>query len=330
MPAVSVILPFHNAESTLARAIESIRVQSFADWELIAWDDGSTDTSLAVAQALAQCDARIRVLESPHAGLVEALRQACAQARGAILARMDADDVSLPHRLEKQVALLRADDRVALCGTLVSMEGAGIGSGRRRYEEWINGLIRHDDIVRERFIECPVAHPTFAMPRWAYDAAGGYQEHGWPEDYDLVLRLAEQGRIEKVPEALLEWHHHGTRLSMRDPRYEEAAFRRLKRHYLRKTVLAGRSLFHQWGAGEVGKRWLREWDAPKPAAVVDINPRKIGRVLHGIPVIAPETLPAPGETFVLIAVGAPGARDEIREWLTPRGYVERVDYAFIA
>ena len=94
--------------------------------------------------------------------------------------------------------------------------------------------------------------------------------------------------------------------------------------------LRGGRPFYQWGAGEVGKRWLREWQERKPEAVVDINPRKIGRRIHDAPVIAPEDLPPPGETFVVVAVGAPGARTDIRDWLTPRGYEETRDFLFLA
>ena len=88
--------------------------------------------------------------------------------------------------------------------------------------------------------------------------------------------------------------------------------------------------FYQWGAGEVGKPWLREWGDAKPEAVVDINPRKIGRSIHGIRTTAPEGLPGPGETFTVIAVGAPDARREVREWLLPRGYQECRDFLFLA
>ncbi len=104
---------------------------------------------------------------------------------------------------------------------------------------------------------------------------------------------------------------------------------RENQHVTPSPIIAFPSAFYQWGAGEVGKKWLREWQ-PKPLAVVDINPRKIGRLIHDVPVIAPEELPPPGRAFVVIAVGAPGARNVIREWLTPRGYEEPRDFLFLA
>ena len=330
-PRVSVILPFFNAEQTLQRAIASIEEQTFRDWELIAFDDGSSDTSRRLANAAAAADARIRVIPSGHVGIVEALRRGCGEGRGEFLARMDADDVSLPERLERQLALMDAKPDAALCGARVRMTGERIGPGRRRYEAWINALVSHEDMVRELFVECPIPHPSFLLRREAYEAVGGYEDHGWAEDYDLVMRLWQSGaHLAKEPAALLEWHEAPMRLSMRDARYSAERFRTLKRHYLTRTYLAGRPGFHQWGAGEVGKLWLREWEGARPEAVVDINPRKIGRVIHDVPVIAPEALPAPGKSFVVVAVGAPSARDEIRAWLNPRGYRELEDYLFLA
>lgn len=295
------------------------------------FDDGSTDGTLAVAQAYGLRDPRVRVIESGHVGIVEGLRRGCAAARGPFLARMDGDDVAHEFRLERQLGFMASHPGVALCGTLVRSFGEGLGPGRRRYEDWVNGLTRHEDLVRELFVECPIPHPTFVMRRDAYDAVGGYEDRGWAEDYDLVMRFHLGGYgFGKVEEVLLDWRHSGGRLSVVDGRYAPERFRALKRHYLSKTYLDGRSAFFQWGAGEVGKCWLREWEALKPVAVVDVNPRKIGRSIHGTPVIAAEELPGPGEAFVVVAVGAPGAREEIRDWFESRGYAELEDFLFLA
>lgn len=334
-PTISILMPAHNACDTLDDAVESLYSQSRRDWELIAVDDGSTDTTLKKLQHHARRDSRIHILSLPRCGIVFALDAAAAQARAPLLARMDADDIARPERLEMQAAMFIREPGLALCGCRVRMVGAAMGSGRARYERWINALVRHEDIVRELFIECPIPHPTFMLRRDVYEQVGGYQDRGWPEDYDLVMRIwLTGGRMAKPEPILLDWRHRPDRLSMTDARYGEHAFRALKRHYLRAALDARRrsmspDSFHQWGAGEVGKKWLREWN-PKPRAVVDINPHKIGRIIHGVPVIAPEELPSPGNTFIVIAVGAPGARDEIRAWLVPRGYREQHDYLFVA
>lgn len=330
-PIVSVVLPFFNAEATLARAILSIRQQTLPDWEMIAFDDGSIDASRTIAETLAREDSRILVLGEGHVGIVEALRRGCEAAHSPYLARMDADDIAAPERLERQLALLEGNPEMAVCGTQARIVGERMGSGRRRYEQWINSLTEADDIARELFVECPLPHPTFFMRRGAYDHIGGYHDRAWPEDYDLLMRFWQAGcQIGKVPEILLDWTETPARLSMSDPRYSEAAFRAIKRHYLFESYLKNRPIFHQWGAGEVGKRWLREWDDRRPFAAVDIHPRKIGRKIHGCRIIPPDHLPPPGSAFIVIAVGSPGAREDIRAWLDPKGYIETKDYLFLA
>jgi glycosyltransferase involved in cell wall biosynthesis len=328
---VSVVLPFYNAASTLDEAVRSIRSQTLSEWELLLFDDGSLDESREIANRLAQEDARIRVMSSHHVGFVEALRSCCQEAQGELIARMDADDVSCPERLARQVLLVRDRPDVALCGTSIFPLGKRLGPGRVRYERWLNALTTQEDIVRDLFVECPLAHPTFLMRRAHFSAVGGYVDRGWAEDYDLVMRLWQAGKgLAKVPEPLVGWRDTPSRLSRRDPRYSPRSFRDLKRHYLFSTYLADRTEFHQWGAGEVGKQWLREWGPRAPCGVVDINPRKIGRVIHETPVIAPEELPSPGATFIIVAVGALNARTEIREWFERRGYKELEDYLFVA
>jgi len=324
-------MPVHDAANTLAEALDSIIGQTFTDWELIAVDDASTDESQRILCHYAANDPRIFCVYRERCGIVEALSTASERATGELLARMDADDISEPTRLEAQAAMFDDTPELALCGARVRMFGAGMGSGRKRYEAWINALVTHTEIERDLFVECPVPHPTFMMRREIFDAAGGYCDFGWPEDYDLVLRLWRQGGIfAKPPSILVHWRHHTKRLSMTDARYGEKAFRAIKRHYLFETVLKDRPApFYQWGAGEVGKKWLREWPVP-PQAVVDISPRKIGRKIHETHVIAPEQLPPPGQYIILVAVGAPGARDEIRDYLSSRHYREPEHFRFIA
>ncbi len=328
---VSVLMPVYNAADTVEAAVDSIQRQDFAAWELVAVDDGSTDDSRGILMELARKDTRIRVVPMDHGGIVAALREAARQSRGAYFARMDADDVARPERLRLQLACFAADPGLGVCGGKVRMMGDSIGSGRRRYEDWVNSLVSHEAIVREIFVECPLPHPTFMIARDWYARSGGYRECPWPEDYDLVMRFWLAGaRFAKPEPVILDWRDHPARLSMNDPRYGEAAFRSLKRHYLALLpARAGRPLY-QWGAGEVGKRWLREWGSGAPVAVVDINPRKIGRTIHGVRVIAREELPAPAGAFVVVMVGTPGAREEIRDMLRPRGFRECPDYLFLA
>jgi cellulose synthase/poly-beta-1,6-N-acetylglucosamine synthase-like glycosyltransferase len=329
-PAVSVVLPFHNAAATLPAALASIAAQTWTDWELVAVDDGSTDAGPALVARLAQGDARIRLIQPGRVGIVAALQAGCAAARAPLIARMDADDVSHKDRLALQSQALAAHPRWGLCGCRV-VAGGPVRSGRARYLAWINALTDPAALVREIFVECPVAHPSFLLRRTALEAVGGYQDRGWAEDYDLVLRLWRGGwELGKVDAPLLTWTERPGRLSMTDARYAPEAFRACKRHHLRQTLIPPGCAFYQWGAGLVGKPWLREWGADGPQAVVDIRPGKVGQRIHGVPVIPPEGLPPPGRSVVLVTVGTPGAREVIRAWLCPRGHVEGSDFVFLA
>ena len=118
-PSVSVLMPIHNGEPTLTEAVESVLAQTFGDFELIAVDDGSTDSSLAKLQSFARGDPRVRILSRPNTGIAGALNDSIQQARGEFLVRMDADDIALPQRFEKQVAYFRAHPDCVLVGSRV-------------------------------------------------------------------------------------------------------------------------------------------------------------------------------------------------------------------
>src|SRR5690242_20811965 len=103
MPKVSVLMPVYNAEHYLQTAVESVLNQTFKDFELVAFDDGSTDRSLSMLRAFESKDARVRVISRENRGYLIALNEMIALARGEYLARMDADDICRPTRFEKQV-----------------------------------------------------------------------------------------------------------------------------------------------------------------------------------------------------------------------------------
>lgn len=337
-PLVSILLPFFNAAPTLGAAVDSLRGQTCPDWELLLVDDGSTDFSPRIAAALAAGDRRVRVLTPGRVGLVEALRLGCREARGIYLARMDADDFSHPERLERQLHLFQLDRSLALCGTHVRdvpMCGeTAVGEGRRRYSQWLNAIGDPAQLERELFVECPLAHPTFMMKRDALEQVGGYRDRGWPEDYDLLLRFWRRGLGLGVVagEPLLDWRDSPARLSRTDGRYAPPSFRRCRMHHLGRSRLLEERELLQWGAGQEGKAWLRAWPATgkRPRLVVDVDPRKIGRVIHGVPVVDPGRLPPPDGALLVVAVGAPGARALIREELNRRGWKEMRDFVCVA
>ena len=333
-PEVSVLLPLRDAEETLPEALESLRTQTATDLEVIAVDDGSTDGTGRCLQEWSSRIPGLKVITTPPRGIVPALQVALREARGIYVARMDGDDRSLPRRMGLQVERLRSEPRVGVVGSLVRIfPEEARREGLRVYERWLNSVVTHEEIARDLFVECPLAHPSILMRRDEITSLGGYSDRPWPEDYDLIFRYAQAGyRMEKVPEVLLEWREGSGRLFRRDPRYGKEAFWRVKAHYLARGPLKGGRPVWIWGAGVGGKRISRALMAEgvRVRGFVDIDPRKVGSTRRGLPVLPPEGLaPEEGEA-ILAAVVARGAREEVRERLLQLGYREGTEFICVA
>jgi glycosyltransferase involved in cell wall biosynthesis len=332
-PQVSVLLPVRDEAAYLGGALGSLSAQTFSDFEVLVVDDGSTDGSDEIAEAHAREDGRFRVLRQEPVGIVAALERGRASARGALIARMDGDDLALPGRLEAQVEAL-ADGGLAACGGRVSyFPEEAVRDGARRYERWLHGLVTAEAAARDVFVECPLPHPALTVRADALDSVGGYSDRGWPEDYDLVLRLWAAGhRFRNVEAPVLRWREHTARRSRSDPAYSLEAFVRCKVHYLQETLLPRFPSVVLWGAGPVGKSFARQLQAQGTdvAAFVDVDPRKIGHDVHGAPVVSVEDAPSFREAFAIGAVAGEVARAEIREAIAAEGRRDGVDFVAVA
>jgi len=330
-PLVSVLLPVHDGAATIGQCIRSLTAQTLRPIEIIAVDDGSSDKTAALLTAAAIRDPRVVVLHQRHGGIVSALQRAAAAARAPVLARMDADDTCTPDRLARQLRMLRRRPDLGVVGCLVQTFSDGVVSaGWRQYEDWLNRRRTSNEIVRDLFVESPLAHPSALIRRAAFDAVGGYRDFDGPEDYDLWLRLVGAGwPLAKVPAVLLAWRDHPGRLTRTDPRYRPEAFVRLKAHHLARGPLRGcpRPVWI-WGAGRYGRHLARALEAEgnQPAAFVDIDPVKIGRTRRGRPVLGPAALAGAPDPLVLVAVPVVGARALIRRRLNALGRREGRDY----
>jgi glycosyltransferase involved in cell wall biosynthesis len=318
----------------LNEALDSLTCQTLSDFEIIAVDDGSTDGTLQMLQVKALKDARLRLLPRSHEGIVATLNAGLELCTAPYVARMDADDCAHPERLEKQAAFLDANPEVGVVSCRVTGFPAGqVRQGFTIYLEWLNDLLSDDEIRREIFVESPLPHPSLTIRRELLQQVGGYQDHCWAEDYDLLLRLYIAGaRFAKLPEVLLEWREHPQRLTRTDSRYSLENFLRAKAFYLMLGPLAGRDAVIIWGAGMVGRRLgkqLARLGAPL-VAYIDIDPRKIGHTRRGLPILPPDVLPNWWGRFanpvILTAVGARGARPLIRQRLIEMDFQEGQDW----
>ncbi len=336
MPLVSVVLPVFNAAGTLPAAVASIQRQTLADWELLVVEDGSVDGTLGIAMGLARCDSRIRVLPQAHGGIVAALQRGMSEARGTFIARMDADDVSHPNRLQTQAAFLQAHAEIGLVSCLVAYGGErAANEGYALHVDWLNTVCTPAAIRLNRFVESPLAHPSVMFRRDLLAQHGGYAAGDFPEDYELWLRWLEAGvGMAKVPEILLTWQDGAQRLSRTDARYGYEAFYALKAHYLAREVqrlLSGRDLWI-WGAGRPTRVRAEQLTGHgmRISGYIDIDPRKAGRRFQGRVTVLPPDIPARETAFVAGYVAKRGARELIRAQLCARGFVEGRDFLMAA
>lgn len=211
---ISVVMPVYNAAPWLQMALDSITAQTLADFELIAVDDGSTDDSLKILRRHAARDPRLRVISRPNTGIVGALNDGLAAARGSFVARMDADDEAAPSRFAKQLERLRSEPNLVALGSAVTfMDAAG-----RSVQPCPRPLL-HGEIERSLLAGDGGAliHPTVMFRTDAARVVGGYRlfqrEAQYFEDLDLYLRLARIGTLANLAEPLLRYRIHSSSIN---------------------------------------------------------------------------------------------------------------------
>jgi glycosyltransferase involved in cell wall biosynthesis len=233
---VTVLLPVHDGERYLAGAVESILAQTFSDFELLAIDDGSRDGSAALLERYARRDPRVRLVRRAHAGLVETLNAGLDLARGALVARMDADDVALARRLELQVARLdRNPDLVCVGGAYEVIDAKG-----RRID-----LVRPPEAPEQILAAAlegrsPICHPAALYRRAQVLAVGGYDVAApVAQDYDLWLRLMDVGRLANLADVVLRLRYHARSVSEREQAKQMAYTSRICEAARRRRGLSG-------------------------------------------------------------------------------------------
>lgn len=322
-----MLLPVRNCERTVGRAVTDILGQTERDLELIAVDDGSTDSSFTILEALARTDARLKVLRTESKGVVHAANLAFSHAQAPFIARMDADDECDPRRLALSLAALEAEPSLSGVGTQVELfrDDCPVSPNLQRYAQWLNSLTTADALFADRLVESPLCNPSITLRREAFEWAGGWREGDFPEDWDLFLRLLQSGRqLRCLEHRLFRWRDHEARVTRTDPRYELERHLDLKARFLKPLLQRPISV---WGAGEIGLKLARRLGGVD--RFIDVNPRKIGMQIDGAPVVGLDDV-GPPKGHLVAAVGAKGARENIRVFLRTAGWVEGRDFTCAA
>ncbi|WP_394174913.1 glycosyltransferase family 2 protein [Thalassotalea litorea] len=205
VPKVSVIMPVYNAGAYLYDSVSSILQQTFQDFELLILDDGSTDNSAEILLEFAASDPRVRVFLRANHGLIASLNYLVNKARANLIARMDADDISVPTRIERQVRFFKGHPDIAILGTgyeYIDRQGNRLGERKTQTE--------HEDIVASFFFGNAIAHPSVMFHRnrlpkgWLYD-----NTFEGAEDLALWLVLSDDVKLANLPEPLLRYRISG-------------------------------------------------------------------------------------------------------------------------
>jgi glycosyltransferase involved in cell wall biosynthesis len=244
-PLVTVLMPIYNGEAFVADALESILEQTFRDFEFPIIDDGSTDESVKIIERYA--DPRIRlVCNDERVALIRTLNRGLELARGKYIARMDADDVSLPERLERQVAFMEANPAIGACGTWATTIGDGDGS-EWRYPEGA------DDIRCRLLFHTAIVHPSVCIRRDAFARHHFQFDEAYlhAEDYELWCRISEVVPLANLGSVLLRYRIHAASVSRQHQAVQEATMRRIHRerlHQLGLTPTDEELFVHRWVA----------------------------------------------------------------------------------
>ena len=318
---VSIIFPVYNAEKFLEDCLNSIIIQTYTNWELVAVDDYSTDNSWILLQQLQKKDSRIRIFKNPNEkGILPALQYAATHIQGKLVTRMDADDLMPDQKIEWLVKEVQSKAIVTGLVKYFTSDGA-LGRGYLRYEDWINGVLQSSNPWQHLFEECIIPSPAWLIKREDFEALGGFESGRYPEDYDFCFRLYQAGfKINVCRKVVHYWRDHPGRSSRYFEVYADQNFFKLKVYYLQvlKIVEQGCPLL-LWGAGKKGKKLaflLKE-------AGIDFiwscnTPGKWGRDINGVKIEASTTaLERCAGGKVIIAVSGPDDNEAVKAILKP-------------
>lgn len=327
-PSISVLLPFHREGVWLLESAGSILNQTYPDWELILIGNRADQQTAEIAMALAASDKRVRLISEDRPGIANALNTGLEQARAPLVARMDADDYSMPERLDKQIAFLNKHPEIEVLGTCTMVHPDGPpGEGFAAFMDWQNSILTPEEHRLRRFIESPLAHPTVIFRKKAAETHGHYLTTGIPEDYELWLRWMDRGTVfAKLAEPLYKWRDHPERLTRSHSDYSKDRFQDVRTAYLAtelKQILDGRSLI-VCGADRLCRKKAESLIrmGVKVAGFTDVVQRRIPGYLF----IPAAEIQAGSGFFFVSFVASRGKTTEMHDFLAGRGMTEGQDF----
>jgi glycosyltransferase involved in cell wall biosynthesis len=328
---VSIIIPFKNTAQYLPECLDSIRNQTYRDWEVLAVNDHSSDKSFDILTSYAQQDERIKIFQNQGHGIIPALQTGYAQCQGNFVTRMDSDDIMKPHRLEVMVnSLLKHGTGHVAVGQVKYFSDRGISNGYERYEAWLNRLTAIGTNFDELYKECVIPSPCWMTYREDFEKCQGFEPNRYPEDYDLTFRFYEHGlTIIPCDQVLHLWRDYDTRTSRTHEHYAQNYFLDIKLYYFLKLNYDPKRPLVVWGAGFKGKKIAKGLKKRNLDFIwLCDNPKKIGKKIYGKQLVHFEALQELNNPQSIITVANEEAQKEIRTYFSDLGQSPMLDYFF--
>lgn len=324
-------MPVKNAMPYLKPCIDSILQQNYAQWELIAVNDSSTDESATVLQEYANQDARISVYENTGNGIIDALKLAYSKSSGTFITRMDADDLMTFDKLTILAnQLMQFGSGHLALGQVKYFSEKVLGNGFQQYEQWLNQLSESRNNFSELYKECVIPSPCWMVFRSDFDACGGFESNWYPEDYDLCFRFyAKELKIIPAKKIIHHWRDYDNRTSRTHVHYADNRFAELKSHYFKELHYDKNRKLILWGAGNKGKIIAKhlqsleiefEWTCN--------NSNKIGHRIYGKVLTHAESVDFDEAPQIIVAVSNPLEQESIKIKLQQLNMETMKDYFF--
>ncbi len=206
-PEISVVMSAYNDQDVLPRSIDSILAQSFKNFEFIIVNDGSTDQTGKILQKYADRHPRIRIINQANMGLTKSLNTAIAQAQGKYIARLDADDVALEHRLQKQIGFMKKDNNIILCGSSCVNIYENNDQTQWRWQS-------PEEIMKTIYYYSPFPHSSTMFKKESFETLNGYNETFiTSQDMELWMRMAKIGKVTMLKDPLITRYVHRNSIS---------------------------------------------------------------------------------------------------------------------
>jgi len=312
---ISIIMPVKNAEPYLTDCLNSIMLQSYSNWELIAVNDHSTDSTSAILQEFSKLDSRISCRDNSGTGIIQALRTGYDISSGQYITRMDSDDLMTEDKLKLMVSLIEeVGPKHLVTGYVEYFSETIVRDGYQKYANWLNKLSETETNFSEIYKECVVASPCWLISRRDFENCGGFTGDRFPEDYDLCFRFRNGDlQIKTVRETLHLWRDHSSRASRNDPNYLDNRFLQLKMHYFINSDFQKEKNLVLWGAGKKAKKiamYLQDNDIQ--FRWICNNANKIGKNIYNIIIESDRVIKHIRDSQIIVAVANPTEQADIK------------------